>query len=90
MDTNLVAALVIALGRALRRLLRPARSAAKLMVGAAGDLVRTRSELLAENALLRHQLIVLRRNIERPRLDRGDRVLLLALARLTRRWQDLN
>jgi hypothetical protein len=52
-DTNLVAALIIALGRVLRRLLRPARSAANLTVGAAGDLTRTPSELLAENALLR-------------------------------------
>ena len=55
MDSNLVAALIIALGRAVRRLLRPARSGAKLMIGAAGDLTRTRSELMAENALLRQQ-----------------------------------
>lgn len=88
MDSNLVAALIIALGRAVRRLLRPARSGAKLMIGAAGDLTRTRSELMAENALLRQQLIVLRRSIKRPRLHRDDRVLLLALARLTRRWRD--
>jgi len=65
-DSNLVAALIIALGRAVRRLLRPARSGAKLMIGAAGDLTRTRSELMAENALLRQQLIVLRRSIKRP------------------------
>ncbi len=88
MDSNLFAALIIALGRALRRLLRPARSEAKLMIGAAGELTRTRSQLIAENALLRQQLIVLRRSIERPRLHRDDRVLLLALTRLTRRWQD--
>ncbi|MDJ0864095.1 MAG: hypothetical protein QNJ82_17890 [Gammaproteobacteria bacterium] len=88
MDSKPVVALIIALGQAVRRLLRPARSAAKLMVGAAGDLTRTRSELMAENALLRQQLIVLRRSVERPRLHRDDRVLLLALARLTRRWRD--
>jgi putative transposase len=87
-DSNLIAALIIALGRALRRLLRPARSTAMLMIGAAGDLTRTRSQLIAENALLRQQLIVLRRSVERPRLHRDDRVLLLALARLTRRWRD--
>ena len=75
MDSNLVAALIIALGRAVRRLLRPARSGTKLMIGAAGDLTRTRSELMAENALLRQQLIVLRRNIKRPRPHRDDRVL---------------
>ena len=72
MDSNLVAALIIALGRAVRRLLRPARSGATLMIGAAGNLTRTRSELMAENALLR-------RSIKRPRLDRDDRVRLLAL-----------
>jgi len=52
-DSNLVAALIIALVRALRRLLRPACSPAKLMIGAAGDLTSTRSELMAEIALLR-------------------------------------
>ncbi len=87
MDSKPVVALIIVLGQAVRRLLRPARSGAKLMVGAADDLTRTRSELMAENALLRQQLIVLRRSVERPRLHRDDRVL-LALARLTRRWRD--
>ena len=88
MDSNPVVALIIALGRALPRLLRPARSAANLMVGAAGDLTRTRSALMAEKVLLRQQLIVLRRNIERPRLRRGNSLLLLVLARLTLQWQD--
>ena len=58
------------------------------MVGATGDLSRTRSELMADNALLRQQLILLRRGIARPRLHRDDRILLLILARLTRRWRD--
>ena len=80
MDSNLVAALIIALGRAARRLLRPARSGARLMGVAAGDLTHTRSELMAENALLR-------RSNERPRFRRDDSVLLLALAQFTRRWR---
>ncbi len=74
MDSNLVAALITALGRALRRLLRPARAGANLMVGAAGGLTRKRSELMAENALVRQQLIALRRSIARPRLHHDDRV----------------
>ena len=82
-------ALIGALVRVVQRLLRPARSAVEVGIGAAGDLTRTRSQLMAENALLRQQLIVLRRSIERPRLHRDDRVLLLALARLTRRWRDV-
>jgi len=61
---------------------------AKVGIGAARDLTRTRLELLAENALLRQQVIVLRRGIRRPRIYRDDRWLLLILARLCRRWRD--
>jgi malonyl CoA-acyl carrier protein transacylase len=42
---------------------------------AAADLVRSRSELVAENALLRQQLIVLARSVTRPRIARTDRPL---------------
>ena len=63
MDSNLIAALIIALGRAGRCLLRPVRSGAKLMIDAASDLTRTRSELITESALLRQHLIVLRRSL---------------------------
>ena len=59
-----------------------------MAIGAARDLTRTRSELVAENALLRQQVIVLRRGIRRPRVHRHDRLLLLILARLCRRWPD--
>jgi hypothetical protein len=58
------------------------------MMGTAGDLTRARSQLMAEKALLRQQLIVLRRGIARPRLHRDDRVRLFILTRLTRRWRD--
>ena len=36
--------------------------------GALGDLARTKAELVAENALLRQQLVVLRRQVRRPAL----------------------
>ena len=81
-------ALIGALVRVVQRLLRPARSAAEVGIGAARDLTRSRSELLAENALLRQQVIVLRRSIRRPRVHHDDRLLLLILARLCRRWRD--
>ncbi len=55
--------------------------------GALGDLVRTKAELVAENALLRHQLVVLRRQIKRPTLTPADRLRLVLLARLARGWQ---
>ena len=81
-------ALLGALARALQRLLQPTRSVAKVGIGTARDLTRTRSELLAENALLRQQVIVLRGGVRRPRIHRDDRLLLLILARLCRRWRD--
>jgi len=51
------------------------------------DLGRSRSELIAENALLRQQLIVLRREVKRPTFTRTDRMLLVLLAKLVRTWQ---
>src|SRR5215467_1917254 len=51
------------------------------------DLSRSKSELLAEIALLRQQLIILERQVKRPTFTRTDRVLLVLLARLVRTWQ---
>jgi len=51
------------------------------------DLNRSKSELVAENALLRQQLIILRRQVKRPACTKTDRVLLVLLARLVRAWQ---
>lgn len=36
------------------------------MLGTLADLSRSKAELLAENALLRHQLIILHRRVQRP------------------------
>jgi putative transposase len=51
------------------------------------DLNRSRSELVAEIALLRRQLLILRRQVKRPSISRTDRMLLVLLARLVRTWQ---
>ncbi len=51
------------------------------------DLGRSNSELIAENALLRQQLIILQRQVKRPTFTRTDRILLVLLARLVRTWQ---
>jgi putative transposase len=53
----------------------------------AGGRSRERS-LEVENAVLRHQLAVLRRGVKRPRLNRLDRALLAAASRLLprERW----
>jgi len=41
--------------------------------GTTDDLLRSRTQLLAENALLRQQLLVLRRSVTRPAVTRADR-----------------
>ena len=51
------------------------------------DFGRSKSEIIAENALLRQQLIVLRREVKRPTFTRTDRILLVLLARLASTWQ---
>ena len=77
------------LGRGVTNLLRPARTAAALVSAASLDAVRPRSELMAENAFLRQQILVLRRAApRRPQLHREDRLLLLLLAGLDRAWRD--
>jgi hypothetical protein len=49
--------------------------------------VAPRAALIAENLLLRQQLIVVRRQIKRPRLGRFDRRIIGALAgRFHRSW----
>jgi putative transposase len=78
--------------RAFRRRLgnavRPATTSS-LVLGAATDLVRSKTELVAENALLRQQLIVLSRSTKRPRISRFDRALLVLLASRVRTWRQV-
>jgi putative transposase len=50
------------------------------------DLGRSKAELITENALLRQQLIVLKRQVKRPACTKTDRLLLVLLARLVRTW----
>ncbi len=58
-----------------------------LLLGTVADLARGKSELVAENALLRHQLIILRRQISRPMCTKKDRILLVLLAMTVRTWR---
>ena len=55
--------------------------------GALADVTMSKAALVAENALLRQQLIVLQRTVTRPAFMPRDRVLLVLLARLVRSWQ---
>ncbi len=58
-----------------------------LVLGTFADLTRSKAELLAENALLRQQLIILRRQIKRPVYRKTDRALLIFLSRMVRTWK---
>ena len=74
------------LEQAFRALLRPHPAA--LVRGALTDLTYTKAELIAENALLRHQLAILHRQVKRPQLNRRERFGLLVLASHVRNWRD--
>ena len=74
-----------ALSARLTRWTKPLTSS--LPLATLTDLGRSKSELLAENALLRQQLIILRRQVKRPACTKTDRILLVLLARLDRTWQ---
>jgi len=58
-----------------------------LVLGTIADLAKGKSELLVENALLRQQLIILRRQVKQPTCMKTDRFLLLLLARMIRTWK---
>jgi putative transposase len=67
------------------RWLKP--STTSLVFSTLADMTRGKSELLAENALLRHQLIILRRQVKHPVYLKTDRFLLVVLARMVRTWE---
>ena len=71
-----------------RRLLAATQPAAPpLVAGTLADLLRSKPELVAENALLRQQLVVLQRSVKRPRCPPADRALLVLLASRVRGWR---
>jgi putative transposase len=84
---------VIALGRATAHGLRQRLLAATrptivpLATATLADLGRSKPALVAENALLRHQLAILRRSVKRPRCTPVDRALLVLLASRVRAWR---
>jgi len=60
---------------------------ARVAAGAVVDVVRSRRELVLENAMLRQQIIVLRRKSPRPRLTTLDRLRLLVAAAVLPTWR---
>ena len=72
-------------GQLIKQWTRPLVS--RLLLGSLADMTRSRADLVAENALLRQQLIILRRQVKRPQLTQPDRTCLVLLARCTRFWK---
>ena len=60
-----------------------------LIIGILSDLPRSRTDLLAENALLRQQLIVLKRQVKRPQLTDPDRFWIVFLSHFTVFWKQV-
>ncbi len=71
LSTYLLFHLFSFLDQAFRHLIQLARSS--LLLGTATDLALSKAKLIAENALLRHQLIVLRRQVKKPRVSTTER-----------------
>jgi hypothetical protein len=57
-----------------------------LAMGVVSDATRSRKDLIVENAILRQQLIVLKRQVKRPKFTDTDRLKLVFLSRLTQFW----
>ncbi len=63
-------------------------SSASLPLSAVADLARSKPQLIAENLLLRQQLVVLNRAAKRPRFTRADRYRLVLFASWLHTWKD--
>ncbi len=61
--------------------------ATSLVLGTLADLTSGKAELLAENALLRHQLLILPRQVKRPAYRKTDRLLLVVVAAMVPTWK---
>jgi putative transposase len=65
---------------------KPATS--QQVIGTLADLKRNKRELMAENMFLRQQVIVLERQVTRPKLTQGDRQIFVLLASRIRGWRE--
>ena len=65
---------------------RPSRYSA--LLGSAFDITRTNAQLAAENTLLRQQLVILHRQVGKPRFTPTDRLWLVLLASRVRSWKE--
>ncbi|CAG0990726.1 hypothetical protein ANRL3_02758 [Anaerolineae bacterium] len=84
--TRLVVRLVSFLEYALLHLTQPSHHS--IVFSTAVDITRSKAELIAENALLRQQLIVLHRQIKKPAFSQSDRLWLVLLASRVKNWKE--
>ena len=83
---QLIVRLVSSLEHAFLHLTQPSRHS--IMLSTAAALTRTKSDLIAENALLRQQLIVLHRQVKKPTFSQSDRIWFVLLASRVKNWKD--
>ena len=84
--TQSIGSLWQAVNRRFRQWTKPDNHS--LALNTALDLTRSRLELMLENALLRQQLIVLKRQTKRPRFTWRDRALFVLLSSKLRTWKN--
>jgi hypothetical protein len=72
----------------LRRTAVPRSGGVGVVRGLLADVVRSKKELLAENAMLRQQLVVAARRLKCARFKARDRIILVALSTLFARWRE--
>ncbi|MDP8237485.1 MAG: hypothetical protein P9X24_00215, partial [Candidatus Hatepunaea meridiana] len=51
--------------------------------------LRNRQQLILENLFLSQQLVILKRNQKRPRLQNSDRILLVWISRMLNHWKQV-
>ncbi len=83
---ELIVRLVSFLEQGFLHFTHPSRQSMVLSTGI--DLTRRRADLIAENALLRQQLIVLHRHVKKPSFSPSDCLWLLLLASRVKNWKD--
>ena len=84
--TQLVIRLVAFLEQAFLHLTQPSHYS--IVLSAATDLTRSKADLIAENALLRQQLILLHRQVKKPTFSQADRLWLVLLASRVKNWKE--
>ncbi len=84
---ELVVRLVSSLEQAFLHLTQTSRPS--IVLSTTTDFSRSKADLIAENALLRQQLIVLHRQVKKPSFSPSDCLWLVLLASLVKNWKQI-